>query len=154
MYKNYALARAACLESAYANTMKSMISMLFRKDVFFLTGLLPRIFFTIFVSPLTRLDIVNHLYLKLTLSNAARHSQYVSGLGSLIKFGCSDIAVLNSNLAMELMGADGTRHDRGAEKYLRDAKLLQIYEGTNEVNRVNLFHTIVPKSAFDIKIFQ
>ena len=54
---------------------------------------------------------------------------------------------------MGLMGADGTRHDMGAEKFLRDAKLLQIYEGTNEVNRVNLFHTIAPHTP-EIKIFQ
>ena len=154
MYKNYAMARAAYLESACANAMKSMISMLFRKEVFFMTNLLPRLFFTIFISPFTGLDIVNHLYLKMMLSRDKKQSQYVSGLGSLIKFGCSDMAVLNSNMAMDLMGSDGTRHDRGAEKYLRDAKLLQIYEGTNEVNRVNLFHTIAPVSEPEIKIFQ
>lgn len=154
MYKNFSMARTAYLESAYANAMKSMISMLFRKDMFVLSNLLPRIFFTIFVSPFTGLKIVNHLYLKMMLAPDARQGQYVSGMGSLIKFGCSDAALLNSNLAMELMGADGTRHDTGAEKYLRDAKLLQIYEGTNEVNRVNLFHTIVPEGVSGIKIFQ
>ena len=35
---------------------------------------------------------------------------------------------------------------------LRDAKLLQIYEGTNQLNRINLFKSIIatasPKAAF------
>jgi acyl-CoA dehydrogenase len=154
MYKNYSMAKTAYMESAYANAMMSMISMLYRKDVFAMTKILPRIFFTIFVAPFTRLKIVNHIYLKMMLSQGAKHGQYVSGIGSLIKFGCSDISVINSSLAMDLMGADGTRHDIGAEKYLRDAKLLQVYEGTNEVNRVNLFHTIAPESSTEIKIFE
>jgi acyl-CoA dehydrogenase len=154
MYKNFLMARTVYMESAFANAMKSMISMLFWKEVFFMSNLLPRIFFTIFVSPFTGMKIVNHLYLKFMLYSNKKNSQYVSGLGSLIKFGCSDISLLNSSLAMELMGGDGTRHDMGAEKYLRDAKLLQIYEGTNEVNRVNLFQTIVPKGLSEVKIYE
>jgi alkylation response protein AidB-like acyl-CoA dehydrogenase len=153
MYKNYSMARTAYLESAYANFMKSMLSLLFRKDVFFISNLLPRLFFTIFVSPFTRLGIVNHIYLRMMLSIDPKQSRYISGLGSLNKFGCSDISFKNSSLAMELMGADGTRQDSGAEKYLRDAKLLQIYEGANEVNMVNLFQSIVPESGYEIKIF-
>lgn len=155
MYKNYALARAAVMESAFTNTRKSrLISLLFRRDAFFMMNLLPRLFFTIFVAPFTRLDFVNRLYLKMTIGGDFGGNQHASGIGSLVKFGCSDIAVMNSGLAMELMGADGTRHDAGAEKYLRDAKLLQIYEGTNEVNRVNLFHTVAPRGETEIKIFQ
>ncbi|MBP7584379.1 MAG: acyl-CoA dehydrogenase family protein [Spirochaetes bacterium] len=154
MYKNYAMSQATVLESAYTNTQKSrMISMLFRRDAFFIINLLPRMFFTIFVAPFMKLKIVNRLYLKMTIGGDYSGNRLASGIGSLIKFGCSDISVTNSCLAMELMGADGTRHDMGAEKFLRDAKLLQIYEGTNEVNRVNLFHTIAPHTP-EIKIFQ
>jgi hypothetical protein len=154
MYKNYAMCRAAVLESAFTNTQKSrLIKMLFRRDAFFFMNLLPRIFFTIFVAPLTRLKFVSRIYLKMTIGGDFSDNQHASGFGSLIKFGCSDISVTNSCMAMELMGADGTRQDMGAEKFLRDAKLLQIYEGTNEVNKVNLFHTVAPHEP-EIRIFQ
>jgi alkylation response protein AidB-like acyl-CoA dehydrogenase len=153
MYKIYSMARAAYMESAYTNALKSMISMLFRKEVFAMDKITPRIFYTIFVSPLTRFNIVNHLYLKLMLAITEKQNQYVSGMGSLVKFGCSEAAVENSNRAMELMGGDGTRQDTGAEKYLRDAKLLQIYEGTDEVNMVNLLQTIVPGDT-KVKIYE
>ena len=55
----------------------------------------------------------------------------------------SDLAMENSNLALDLMGADGLRHDSGMEKLFRDAKLLQIYEGTNQLNRIEIFKTAV-----------
>jgi acyl-CoA dehydrogenase len=154
MYKNFSMTRTAYMESVYATAMKSMISMLFKKPAYAMTNLLPRAFFTIFVSPFTRLKFVNYLYLKMMLAPGPKQGQYLSGTGSLIKFGCSDAAVLNSSLAMDLMGGDGTRHDRGAEKCLRDAKLLQIYEGTNEVNRVNLFQTIAQDYPASVKIYE
>jgi alkylation response protein AidB-like acyl-CoA dehydrogenase len=49
----------------------------------------------------------------------------------------------NSQLALELMGQTGLRQEGGAEKVLRDAKLLQIYEGTNQLNRLNLFKCLI-----------
>jgi acyl-CoA dehydrogenase len=54
-------------------------------------------------------------------------------LGDVAKVGCSDLAMDNCQRAIALMGKDGLRHDHGAEKLLRDVKLLQIYEGTNQV---------------------
>lgn len=41
------------------------------------------------------------------------------------------------------MGRTGVRHDGGVEKHLRDAKLMQIYEGTNQLNRQNLFKCLI-----------
>ncbi|MBW1989579.1 MAG: acyl-CoA dehydrogenase, partial [Deltaproteobacteria bacterium] len=62
-----------------------------------------------------------------------------SGWASLAKVTGTDLAVENCHLALELMGQAGLRHDNRVEKHLRDAKLLQIYEGTNQLNRLNLF---------------
>ena len=53
----------------------------------------------------------------------------------------------NCQLALALMGQEGLRHDRGSEKILRDARLLQIYEGINEVNRVNVFKRLIQRSC-------
>jgi len=51
------------------------------------------------------------------------------------------------------MGKAGLRHDLGMEKVFRDAKLLQIYEGTNEINRLALFNHLVKRGDAGIEIF-
>jgi len=56
-----------------------------------------------------------------------------AAMGDVAKASCSDLAIENCQRAVSLMGKDGLRHEHGAEKLLRDAKLLQIYEGTNEI---------------------
>ncbi len=47
-----------------------------------------------------------------------------------------DIAVSNSIDAIQIFGGSGYMREMGIEKLLRDAKLVQIYEGTNEINRL------------------
>jgi alkylation response protein AidB-like acyl-CoA dehydrogenase len=51
------------------------------------------------------------------------------------------------------MGIEGCRHDIGAEKYFRDAKLLQIYEGANLLNRINLFKNLVGRRMSEVVVF-
>lgn len=51
----------------------------------------------------------------------------------------SDTAVRVCNQAMELMGDHGSLHVHGVERAWRDARLTQIYEGTNQINRLALF---------------
>ena len=53
----------------------------------------------------------------------------------MAKFAGTDLGVKNCQMAIELMGQRGLRQDAGAEKLLRDIKLLQIYEGTNQIQR-------------------
>lgn len=57
--------------------------------------------------------------------------------GDVAKVSCTDLAMENCHEALRLMGKDGMRHDEGVEKLLRDARLLQIYEGTNQVNLID-----------------
>ncbi len=54
---------------------------------------------------------------------------------SMAKVFCSDTAVKVCENAMELMGNHGLLHG-GPEKAFRDARLTQIYEGTNQINRL------------------
>ncbi|MBN1654750.1 MAG: acyl-CoA dehydrogenase [Deltaproteobacteria bacterium] len=51
----------------------------------------------------------------------------------------SDTAYKVCNQAMELMGDHGYLHLHGVERAWRDSRLTQIYEGTNEINRLALF---------------
>ena len=60
----------------------------------------------------------------------------------------------NANLALDLMGADGLRHDHGAEKCYRDVKLTQIYESTNQVNQMNLFCCLVGNHMPEVEFFK
>jgi alkylation response protein AidB-like acyl-CoA dehydrogenase len=55
---------------------------------------------------------------------------------STTKVFCSDTAVRVCETAMELLGAHGLLHANRAEKAYRDARLTQIYEGTNQINRL------------------
>jgi alkylation response protein AidB-like acyl-CoA dehydrogenase len=48
----------------------------------------------------------------------------------------SDAAMRITTDAVQVMGGDGYSTEFGVEKMMRDAKLCQIYEGTNQVQRV------------------
>lgn len=64
---------------------------------------------------------------------AAGDRELAAAMGDVAKVSCSDLAMDNCQDAIALMGKDGLRHEHGAEKLLRDVKLLQIYEGTNQI---------------------
>lgn len=54
----------------------------------------------------------------------------------MCKFQCTDEAVRVVEMALELMGNHGPLHESGVEKIYRDARLTQIFEGTNQINRL------------------
>ncbi|MBD3407449.1 MAG: acyl-CoA dehydrogenase [Candidatus Lokiarchaeota archaeon] len=60
----------------------------------------------------------------------------VSKDSSYAKFFASDAAMKNATDAVQIMGGYGYLSEYPVEKLMRDAKLLQIYEGTNQVQRV------------------
>jgi len=55
---------------------------------------------------------------------------------SAAKVFCSDTAVAVCRQAMEILGNHGFMASTGVEKTWRDARLTQIYEGTNQINRL------------------
>lgn len=65
------------------------------------------------------------------------------GYSSMAKFMCSDSAVKVCLKALEIMGNEGIEERNLAEKYLRDAKLTQIYEGTNQLNRFTVYKYLI-----------
>ncbi|MDH5663845.1 MAG: acyl-CoA dehydrogenase family protein [Candidatus Bathyarchaeota archaeon] len=64
---------------------------------------------------------------------------------SMAKTFASDVAVEVAIEAIQIMGGDGYMKDFGVEKDLRDAKLTQIYEGTNEINRLTMADEIIKR---------
>ncbi len=55
---------------------------------------------------------------------------------AMAKFFASDTAMQTTNTALEIFGGYGYMKDYPMEKLMRDAKLLQIYEGTNSIQRM------------------
>jgi acyl-CoA dehydrogenase len=85
---------------------------------------------------------------------AARHLVYHSAWladqgkpngaeSAMAKTFASDIAFAAANEAIQIHGGYGYMRDYPVEKLLRDAKLLQIYEGTNEIQRLVIAHEVI-----------
>jgi alkylation response protein AidB-like acyl-CoA dehydrogenase len=63
-------------------------------------------------------------------------------MASMTKFHCGDRAVEVCNQAMDLLGNHAVLHGNRVEKAFRDSRLNQIYEGTNEINRLGVIEDI------------
>ncbi|MFW9957064.1 MAG: acyl-CoA dehydrogenase family protein [Candidatus Odinarchaeota archaeon] len=63
------------------------------------------------------------------------------------KFFASDAAMQNATDAVQIMGGYGYLSEYPVEKLMRDAKLLQIYEGTNQIQRLVASGIILKESA-------
>lgn len=72
---------------------------------------------------------------------------------SLAKVSGTDAGMQNCHRALELMGAAGLRHEFGVEKLFRDAKLCQIFEGTNQLNRLNMFNNYIARDVHGLQVF-
>ena len=59
-----------------------------------------------------------------------------SKLSAMSKYLATDMAMKVTTDAVQVMGGEGYSKDHPVEKMMRDAKLSQIYEGTNQVNRL------------------
>lgn len=78
----------------------------------------------------------------------------IFGWGSLVKGVCSDKAMESVMLALELIGSDGGSEFWELEKFLRDIKLLQIYEGTNELNELMCFKNFIGPKEDALVVFR
>lgn len=52
---------------------------------------------------------------------------------AMVKLHCTTLGVRVASACVELLGEDGDRDDIGAERRLRDGKITEIYDGTNQV---------------------
>jgi len=63
------------------------------------------------------------------------HPKDMSKVSSMCKVYATDVAMKVTTDAVQVMGGYGYMCEYPAEKMMRDAKILQIYEGTNQVQR-------------------
>ena len=62
---------------------------------------------------------------------------------AMAKFFGSDVAMKVTTEALQILGGYGYMRDYPMEKLMRDAKLLQIYEGTNEIQRLVVSREVI-----------
>ena len=62
----------------------------------------------------------------------------VALLTPIVKAYCTDMGSEISNLAMQVYGGHGYIWEHGVEQYARDARIFQIYEGTNGIQALDL----------------
>ena len=62
-------------------------------------------------------------------------------LSSMSKCFCADVAMKVTVEAVQVLGGYGYVKEYPVERYMRDAKITQIYEGTNEIQRVVIAST-------------
>ena len=76
---------------------------------------------------------------RLLVHHAARvvdsGAKNVSKIAAMAKYYASDVAMKVTTNAVQVMGGHGYMREYPVEKMMRDAKILQIYEGTNQIQR-------------------
>jgi alkylation response protein AidB-like acyl-CoA dehydrogenase len=96
-------------------------------------------------SPQTRDAVANVLNRAMTNAALSR----ALGLSSLAKARGGDVAMSVTNDALEIAGLTDAPVRAELEKLWRDAKLCQIYEGTNQLNRLEVYKTLVAGQTMD-----
>jgi len=153
MAKNALMGRHITTECAFANARGGLLRLTFMPLLYWADHHLPAWLMAASTRLALRAPWVARRFQDHFLGNyPSDMREHTSGIGSAAKVACTDLAILNAQLALDLMGPDGLRHNHGVEKRLRDAKLLQIYEGTNQLNRVNLFKCMLRPDA-SVRVF-
>ena len=101
-----------------------------------------------FGQPVTSFQAVQHMLADMqTMTEAARSliysvSRYIdsgakdfSRASAMAKLFATDVAMKVTTDAVQVMGGSGYMKEYPVEKMMRDAKILQIYEGTNQIQR-------------------
>ncbi|MGC9009174.1 MAG: acyl-CoA dehydrogenase family protein, partial [Sulfolobales archaeon] len=80
-------------------------------------------------------------YWAATLLDAGRPEAIMAA--SLAKVFATEVAEKASILAIKIHGGVGVDTETGVERYLRDALITTIYEGTNEIQRITIIRTLL-----------
>ena len=65
--------------------------------------------------------------------------------GALCKLKCGDVAMKVTTDAVQLLGGYGYMTEYPVERMMRDAKITQIYEGTQQIQRIVIARQILGK---------
>lgn len=71
----------------------------------------------------------------------------ISGISAMCKLFASDVAMRVTTDAVQIFGGYGYMKEYPAEKMMRDAKITQIYEGTNQIQREVIALNLIREAA-------
>ena len=71
----------------------------------------------------------------------------LSKISAMCKLMATDVAMKVTTDAVQLFGGYGYCKDYPIEKYMRDAKITQIYEGTNQIQRLVIARSVLREAA-------
>jgi butyryl-CoA dehydrogenase len=74
-------------------------------------------------------------------------SPSLTKLAAMCKLFATDVAMEVTTNAVQVFGGYGFMKDYPAEKYMRDAKITQIYEGTNQIQRLVIARNLIKEAA-------
>ncbi len=148
MLANVMTGRALSIQAAFAESDHGLMSLMSNPVMDLFQRLTPNF---ILLSPLYqrmfRSKAMSKIMNKMIDNISIRRRQRVQACSSAAKLKATDLAMTNANLGLEIAGAAGLEQSSGVEKIFRDAKLLQIYEGTNQMNRKHIFDSIIARST-------
>jgi len=70
------------------------------------------------------------------LVDRGANSAELTKLSAMAKLKCGDVAMAVTTEAVQILGGYGYIREHPVERYMRDAKITQIYEGTQEIQRL------------------
>jgi alkylation response protein AidB-like acyl-CoA dehydrogenase len=97
----------------------------------------------------TRVEAARHLVYAAAKAVDAQEPN-VSKLAAMCKLFATDTAMQVTTDAVQIFGGYGFMKDYPIEKYMRDAKITQIYEGTNQVQRLVVTRSLI-KEGLNLK---
>jgi alkylation response protein AidB-like acyl-CoA dehydrogenase len=68
-------------------------------------------------------------------------------LAAMCKSYATDVAMEVTTDAVQIFGGYGFMKDYPIEKYMRDAKITQIYEGTNQIQRMVIARNLIKEAG-------
>ena len=71
----------------------------------------------------------------------------ISKDAAMAKCFASDVAMKVTTNAVQILGGYGYMREYPVEKMMRDAKITQIYEGTNQIQRNVIAHNLIKERA-------
>ena len=83
-----------------------------------------------------QIEAARALLYKCTRAIDAGHLDRLTEMASMVKCFCTDTAMKVTTDAVQILGGHGYVRGNHVERMMRDAKVLQIYEGTNQIQRM------------------
>ncbi len=94
-----------------------------------------------------KVEAARGLVLRAASAVDAGDTENVNRLAAICKSFATDAAMEVTTDAVQIFGGYGYMRDYPIEKYMRDAKITQIYEGTNQIQRMVIARNLVKQAA-------